>query len=60
MRRYLDGAAVTGAPVTAGLEVRLPGLARVLEPVMGIMLGRGLRADLQRLVAVLEGRPTAG
>lgn len=46
-----------GCVVTASLEVRLHGVARVLEPVVGAAFRRGLRADLARLVAVLEAPP---
>jgi hypothetical protein len=43
-----------GAAVTAALEVRLAGPARLLEPVLGVMLGRGLHRDLERLRTVLS------
>ena len=39
--------------VTADLEVRLAGALRMLEPVLGFQLGRGLRADLARLQQLL-------
>lgn len=42
--------------VTAELEVRLAGAARLLEPVMGIAFSRGLRADLARLQQMLVSR----
>ena len=38
-----------GCEIEACLEVRLRGIARVLEPVIGFSFGRGLRADLVRL-----------
>ncbi|UNK46381.1 hypothetical protein [Arthrobacter sulfonylureivorans] len=39
--------------VTADLEVRLAGALRMLEPVLGFQLGRGLRLDLARLRQLL-------
>lgn len=57
---YTVDAAPDGAAVTAALEVRLAGRSRLLEPVLGIMLGRGLRQDLDRLGTVLEGQPQRG
>lgn len=39
-----------GCEVQATLEVRLKGLARAFEPVVGFQFRRGLRADLDRLV----------
>lgn len=43
-----------GCTVTASLEVRVQGIARILEPILGIQLGIGLRDDLKRLKARLE------
>lgn len=42
-----------GTEVTADLEVRLSGALRLLEPVLGFQLGRGLREDLARLRRLL-------
>lgn len=42
-----------GCEVRASLEVRLKGLARAFEPVVGFQFRRGLRADLDRLVGHL-------
>lgn len=42
-----------GARIEAALEVRLKGVARLFEPVIGFSLRRGLRADLKRLAALL-------
>ncbi|MGX1701827.1 SRPBCC family protein [Microbacterium sp. NPDC055357] len=42
-----------GAAVQGCLEVRLKGLARLLEPIVGLQFRRGLRSDLDRLVCVL-------
>jgi Polyketide cyclase / dehydrase and lipid transport len=39
--------------ITASLEVRLAGAARALEPILGLQLGKGLRADLARLEQVV-------
>ncbi len=43
-----------GSEVRASLEVRLKGLARVFEPIIGLQFRRGLRADLGRLVHLLH------
>jgi hypothetical protein len=40
--------------VTADLQVRLPGAARLLEPLLGFRLGHGLRTDLERLRGLLQ------
>jgi Polyketide cyclase / dehydrase and lipid transport. len=42
-----------GCVVRAALEVRLKGVARILEPLVGLQFGRGLRSDLNRLAALL-------
>lgn len=43
-----------GCTVTAALEVRVSGWARILEPILGLQMGMGLRKDLKRLKARLE------
>lgn len=42
-----------GARILAALEVRLSGAARVMEPLLGLQLRKGLRGDLRRLEALL-------
>jgi len=48
-----------GAEVRASLEVRLRGLARAFEPVVGLQFRRGLRADLDRLARSVRGTDVA-
>lgn len=48
-----------GCEVVASLEVRLKGLARAFEPLVGFQFRRGLRADLDRLVLLLSTQATA-
>lgn len=43
-----------GAEVQASLEVRLKGMARVLEPIVGLQFRRGLRNDLRHLARRLS------
>lgn len=42
-----------GCRVTAEIEIRLRGVLRLLEPILGMTIGRGLRADLVRLSEVI-------
>ena len=42
-----------GCSIRAALEVRLKGVARVFEPLVGLQFRRGLRNDLHRLAALL-------
>lgn len=51
---YLVEPTEDGCTVTAELEVRVSGWARILEPILGLQLGIGLREDLKRLKARLE------
>lgn len=51
--RYTVRPEGAGAIIEAGLEVRLRGAARVFEPLIGLQLRRGLRADMGRLAALL-------
>lgn len=39
-----------GCEIRVSLEVRLKGLARAFEPLIGFQFRRGLQADLERLV----------
>lgn len=46
--------------ITAALEVRVTGIARVLEPLLGMQFGRGLRNDLRRLRVILDEQAVRG
>ena len=43
-----------GCTVTGALQVRLRGVNRALEPVVGLAFRRGLRGDLRRLAQLLD------
>jgi hypothetical protein len=45
--------------VVAEIEIRLRGVLRLLEPILGITVGRGLRTDLRQLSAVLQAAQPA-
>lgn len=51
---YLVEPTPDGCTVTAELEVRVSGWAKILQPILGLRLGIGLRKDLKRLKARLE------
>lgn len=50
---YTVEAVGAGTRVRATLEVRLKGAARIMEPLIGLQLRGGLRADLRRLATLL-------
>lgn len=50
---YTVTAVTGGVRIDAALEVRLSGIARALEPLLGVQLRQGLRRDLARLSALL-------
>jgi uncharacterized protein YndB with AHSA1/START domain len=49
-----------GTLVTLTDEIKLGGIFRLLEPLMGRVVRRGYEANLVRLKAILEAQPASG